>query len=114
MADCVLVFLSKFHSCPEVFAAGDHSVASTFGHGQRRMLRIIQCFGRCCSCHLQGGSVEVGHFWKPYMGQALGGELNSMVLNWRFHSKASLFDSKKLHRRYMRKHVQNIFGFQTK
>jgi hypothetical protein len=33
-----------------------------------------------CSCHLQGEYVLVGHFWKPYIGQAVGGELDLMVL----------------------------------
>jgi hypothetical protein len=44
------------------------------------MLRIIQCFSKHCSYHLQGECVEVGDFWKPYIGQAVGGELDLMVL----------------------------------
>jgi hypothetical protein len=39
-----------------------------------------QRFGNHCSCHLQGNYVMVGHFWKPYIGQAVGGELELMVL----------------------------------
>jgi hypothetical protein len=45
------------------------------------MLNIIQCFSKHCSCHLQGEYVMFGHFWKPYIGQAVGGELDLMVLN---------------------------------
>jgi hypothetical protein len=44
------------------------------------MLRIIQRFGKHYSCHLQGDCVEVGRIWKPYIGQAVGGELDLMVL----------------------------------
>jgi hypothetical protein len=44
------------------------------------MLKNIQCFGKHCSCHLQGKSVTVGHFWQSYIGQAVGGELDLMVL----------------------------------
>jgi hypothetical protein len=43
------------------------------------MLRIIR-FGKHCSCHLQGECVVVAHFWKPYIGQAVGGEMYFMVL----------------------------------
>jgi hypothetical protein len=32
------------------------------------MLRIIQRFGKHCSCHLQGECVVVGRIWKPYIG----------------------------------------------
>jgi hypothetical protein len=39
------------------------------------MLRIIQRFGKHCCCHLQGECVVVGHFWKPYIEQAVGSEL---------------------------------------
>jgi hypothetical protein len=44
------------------------------------MLIVIQRFGKHCSCHLQGEYVEAGRFWKPYIGQALGGEWDLMVL----------------------------------
>jgi hypothetical protein len=44
------------------------------------MLKIIQRFGKHCICHLQGEYVMVGRFWKPYIGQAIGGELDLMVL----------------------------------
>jgi hypothetical protein len=44
------------------------------------MLRVIQCFDKHCSCHLQGESVVAGSFWKLYIGQALGGKLDLMVL----------------------------------
>jgi phosphatidylinositol kinase/protein kinase (PI-3 family) len=45
-----------------------------------KVLKIIQHFSKHCSCHLQGESVMVGHFWQPYIGQAVGRELDSMVL----------------------------------
>jgi hypothetical protein len=44
------------------------------------MLKIIQRFDKHCSCHLQREYVIVGHFWKPYIRQAVGGKLNFMVL----------------------------------
>jgi hypothetical protein len=43
------------------------------------MWKVIQHFGKHCSCHVQGEYVLVGHFWKPYVGQAVGGKLNAMV-----------------------------------
>jgi hypothetical protein len=44
------------------------------------MLSIIQRFGKHCSCHLQGECVVVERSWKPYIGQAVGGGLDSVVL----------------------------------
>jgi hypothetical protein len=46
------------------------------------MLRIIQRYDRYYSCHLQGGCVVVARFLKAFMpiGQAVGGELDLMVL----------------------------------
>jgi hypothetical protein len=44
------------------------------------MLKIIQRFGKHCSCHLQGEYEMVGRFSKPYIGQAPGGELDLVVL----------------------------------
>jgi hypothetical protein len=35
-------------------------------------------FRQHCSCHLQGECVVVGHFWKLYIGQAVGGPLTSL------------------------------------
>jgi hypothetical protein len=46
----------------------------------RRMLKIIERFGKHCSCHLQGEYVMVGRPWKHYTGQAVNGELDLMVL----------------------------------
>jgi hypothetical protein len=46
----------------------------------RRMLRIIQRFGKHFSCNLQSEYVMVGRFLKPYTGKAVGGELDLMVL----------------------------------
>jgi hypothetical protein len=45
------------------------------------MLKIIQHFGKHCSCHLQHEYVMVVHFWKLYTGQAVGGKLHMMMLN---------------------------------
>jgi hypothetical protein len=45
------------------------------------MLSIIQHFDKHCSCHLQGECVVVRQFWKPYIGQAVGGKLDLMVLD---------------------------------
>jgi hypothetical protein len=42
------------------------------------MLIIIQHFGKHCSCHLQG--IMVGCFWEPYIGQAVHGVLDLMML----------------------------------
>jgi hypothetical protein len=44
------------------------------------MLRIIQRFGKHCSCHLQGECVVAGRFWKSYIGQAVGGALDFVML----------------------------------
>jgi hypothetical protein len=44
-----------------------------------RMLKIIHCCGRHCSCHPQGEYVVVENFWKPYIEKALGVELYLMV-----------------------------------
>jgi hypothetical protein len=44
------------------------------------MLKVIQCFDKHCICHLQGEYLLVGHFWKPYMGQAIGSEWEVMNL----------------------------------
>jgi hypothetical protein len=38
------------------------------------MLKVIQCFGKHYSCHLQGEYLLIRRFWKPNIGQALGGE----------------------------------------
>jgi hypothetical protein len=51
-----------------------------FGDEPRQELRIIKRFVKHCNCHLQGEHVMVGRFWKPYIGQAVGGELDLMVL----------------------------------
>jgi hypothetical protein len=44
------------------------------------MLIVIQRFGKHCSCHLQGECLEVGCFLNSYIGQAVGGEYDLMVL----------------------------------
>jgi hypothetical protein len=38
------------------------------------MLQVIQRFGKHRSCHLQGEYILVGRFWRPYIGQAVGGQ----------------------------------------
>jgi hypothetical protein len=43
------------------------------------MLKIIR-FGKHFICHLEGEYVMIGRFWKPYIEQAVGGELYLMVL----------------------------------
>jgi hypothetical protein len=44
------------------------------------MLRIIHSFGKHFSFHLQGECTVVGRFWKLYIGQAVGDDLDLMVL----------------------------------
>lgn len=44
------------------------------------MFIVIHCFGTHCICHLQSECVEVRGFWKPYIGQAVSGEWDWMVL----------------------------------
>jgi hypothetical protein len=44
------------------------------------MLRIIQHTGKHCSYHVLGECILVGWFWKPYVRQVVGGELDLMVL----------------------------------
>jgi hypothetical protein len=43
------------------------------------MLIVIQHFGRHCTLHLQG-ECRGWAFWKPYIGQAVGGEKDLVVL----------------------------------
>jgi hypothetical protein len=40
----------------------------------------VQRFGKHRSCHLHIEYVLVGRFWKPHTGQAVGGDLDLMVL----------------------------------
>jgi hypothetical protein len=72
----LVLVLQKYirYSCPQVFAAGVQCVTSVLGDRPRRMLTVIQRFDKHYSCHLQDECVEVGRFWKPYIGQAVGGE----------------------------------------
>jgi hypothetical protein len=44
------------------------------------MLRIMQHFSKHCNCYHQGECAVDGHFWKPCVGQAVGGMLDLMVL----------------------------------
>jgi hypothetical protein len=54
-------------------------VTFAFRDESHQMLRIIY-FGKHCTCHIQGECIVVGRFWKPYIGQAIGGDLDFMVL----------------------------------
>jgi hypothetical protein len=54
------------------------------------MLRINQRFGKHCSCHLLGEYVMAGRFWKPYIGQAVDGELDLMVLTGGVEERAAI------------------------
>jgi hypothetical protein len=53
------------------------------------MLKIIQCFGKYCSRQLKGKYLIVGRFWKPYIGQAVAGELDLMVPTGRAEKRAA-------------------------
>jgi hypothetical protein len=44
------------------------------------MLKIIHCFGKRCSCHLQGEYAMFRRFWQPCIEQAVGAEFDSMAL----------------------------------
>lgn len=55
-------------------------VQLAFGVLPRRMQRLIQRFGKHCSCHFQGERIVVRRFWKLYSGQAVCGELDFMEL----------------------------------
>jgi hypothetical protein len=59
--------------------AGVQCATSAFGDEQHRMLRIIQCFSKHCSCHIQVKCIVVRCFWKPCIGQAVDGKLDLMV-----------------------------------
>jgi hypothetical protein len=60
------------------------------------MLKIIQRFGKHCNYHLQGKYVMVGRFWKLYIGQAVDGELDFMVLIGRAEERAGIQYSTRL------------------
>jgi hypothetical protein len=38
------------------------------------MLKVVLCFSRHFSCHLQSEYILVGYFWEPYVGQGIGYE----------------------------------------
>jgi hypothetical protein len=54
------------------------------------MSRINQRFGKECSCHLQSGYVMCGRFRKPHIGQAVGGELDFVVLIYGAQERAAI------------------------
>jgi hypothetical protein len=72
-------------------------ITSAFGDEPSRILKIIQRFGKHCICHLQGEYVMVGRFWQPYIGQAVGGELDSMVLIGRAEAEVVQKTAQPLH-----------------
>lgn len=43
-------------------------------------MNTIKSFIKHCNCYLQGECVAAGQIWQPYIGQAVGVELESMVL----------------------------------
>jgi hypothetical protein len=49
------------NSCPQVFGAGVQCTALDFGDELWLLLKIIQCCGKHCSCHLQDEYVMVEH-----------------------------------------------------
>jgi hypothetical protein len=61
-------------------------VTPSLGCEARQILRIMQRVVACCSCHIQGQCVVVGHFWNHYTGQVVSGGLDLMGLifgaNW--------------------------------
>jgi hypothetical protein len=73
--------LSKEFLLKTIFIANHlHETTSAFGDKTRRMLKIIQRFSKHCNCHLQGFHVMDGRFWQPYIGHAVGEELEMIVL----------------------------------
>jgi hypothetical protein len=44
------------------------------------MWKITQRFVKHCSCHFHHDYVTAGHCWQPYVGEAVGGDLDSLVL----------------------------------
>jgi hypothetical protein len=53
-----------------------------------QILEVIQHFTKYCSCHLQSEYVFVGHFWVPYVEQAVGGKRNAMNMFGRVGEQA--------------------------
>jgi hypothetical protein len=43
------------------------------------MLKVIQYFGRYCSCYFQDEYVLAGHFWKPYIDQAAEWDITNLI-----------------------------------
>jgi hypothetical protein len=62
------------------------------------MLKIIQLFGKHCSCYLQGKYVMVGHFWQPYVGQTAGEEMDLMMLIRGVEERAAIHQLPALHK----------------
>jgi hypothetical protein len=60
------------------------------------MLKIIQRFGKHCSCHLQDECVVVGRFWKSCIWQAVGGELDLTMLIGGAEERAAIQWEKRL------------------
>jgi hypothetical protein len=63
--------LTEIETTHVVYQQNRSCTTSAFEDKPHRILRIIQRFGKHCSCHLQGEYVMVGCFWKPYTDLAL-------------------------------------------
>jgi hypothetical protein len=64
----------EIHNSPCTLSKLTHCSTSVFGDEPRRMLKVIQCFGKHRCCHFQGECVLVECFWKPSIEQVVGGE----------------------------------------
>jgi hypothetical protein len=75
------------------------------------MLRIIH-FGKPCICHLQGEFVVVGRFWKLYMGQTVGGELDLMALIRGAEERAAIQWEKNVWLKKLARFAEKLDNFQ--
>jgi hypothetical protein len=55
-----------------------------------QMLKINQHFSKHCSCNFQSEYVMAGHFCKSYIRQAVGSELDLVVLTGRAEEQAAI------------------------
>jgi hypothetical protein len=53
-------------------------------------LKVIQHFGKHCSCYLQSEYLKAGSFWQPYKGQAMGSKLDVMELTGEVKQQAAI------------------------
>lgn len=77
-------WISLFSNTSIILRLGLHGYSLMYNLGfwdkMRLMLNIIQRFDKHYYCHLQGEYIMVEGFWKPYIGQRVGGELELMEL----------------------------------